>query len=197
MDETPSQPPEPSKPDALVAAVRKLTVAVWAVAVAFFLVVCLYALSYFQMTRRFMQAAHSSAAASPAEPTSRVTSFSMVRPDTFEGKKFGDLPVEKKITYASVIVLTRHERRAQQNRELITEIVKLKPGTELHYKVGDELGELSKEGDVASSGNGNIVFMTGSPAKAAEAMPYDVARLQAVGGLRISDLRDQVKREGK
>jgi hypothetical protein len=198
MEDLSGRPPVPEKPDPLVRAVRRLTVAVWVVAIATLLQLAFSVFANTVAARRMMRAisADMSKRAAQEEPTHASTS-SISWPESFEGKQFNELTTEKKIHYASVILLTKHEKTPKRWREIITEIVKVKPGTEFHFKVGEEYPELSTPADYACSGDGNIVFLIGSPAMMSESSSYTGDRLDSFGGLRIADLREQVKREGQ
>ena len=180
MDEIPNQPPEPGKPDPLVRAVGSLTKAVWSLVgmmvVAFGVFVYALLLPMLQATR----------------------SISKMQKDVyFDGKLFNELPTEKQVKYASVILITKHETTPARVREVIAEILKVKPGTEFHYKVGDELPDLSMPAGSACQGDGDVVFMVGSPAQLREVTSYTGPRLDGNAGLLVADLREEAKREGK
>jgi hypothetical protein len=99
---------------------------------------------------------------------------------------------EEKIRRATAILLTRFDKTGPRHRDIVTEILKRKPGIRLYYKVGDEFPALSHAptldcGDC--DGQGSIVFMLGNPATMAFATTYAEDRLDGLGDMPLSEVR--------
>ena len=106
MDETPSQPVEPLNPDPLVKAVRGLSRAVWCMAIGILL------LFGFFITMTLWPMIYSRHTVGPVTQRSEPPTW---QPEKFEGKDFNELPIEKKIKYASVILITKHVKTRRRH----------------------------------------------------------------------------------
>ncbi|WP_298209567.1 hypothetical protein [Acidovorax sp.] len=95
-----------------------------------------------------------------------------------------DLPLEKQIERATVIVVTRFEDATDgRKKAVIAEILKHAPGTRFQYAVGDEYPSASYyPRDNVIRGDGTVVFFEGASAD----MRYSVS----VQGERVSGLGD-------
>jgi len=166
MDESPIQPPSPDNSDRLVRAIRNLTFAVWCVAAGIFLLLGIYVYSY---ARFFWRASKVVASDSKSLPAAGGAKFpSSYQPERFEGKDFNELTNEKRIKYAIAILLTKWVKApGQKTKAIVSEIVKHKPGTELHFKVGDEYPTYGRP-DSQCAGDGEVVLMVDSPAQMRE-----------------------------
>jgi hypothetical protein len=114
------------------------------------------------------------------------------RPEEAFDNDFHARPVEEKIRRATAILVTRVEKTAVAPRELVAEIVKLKPGVRLYYKVGDEFERPSHltSGACEDCGDrGRVVFMLGNPATMAYAVTFQGDRLAALGNLPLAEFR--------
>lgn len=199
MEEVPIQPPPPERRDPLVRAIRGLTAALWVVAIAVFLQIGYYVFVSTVSMKRVLKNVTANLNKQAAEEAASHVSSSSYVPESFEGKQFNELTNEKKIKYASVILLTKHVKDAKgKAKSVISEIVKQKPGTELHYKVGEKFAPYgSMPMNEACTGDGEIVLMVGSPADMREASSYTGDRLDSMGGMTLADLRELAKQDGK
>jgi hypothetical protein len=101
-----------------------------------------------------------------------------------DGAPFHTLPIEEKIAKASAIALVRYEPADDgRMKAVIVEYLKLQPGTEIFYAVGDEYSNSSfyPQKDRNRS-DGEVIFFTGSPAS----MRFSTS----VDGDRITGLND-------
>ncbi|MBN8728561.1 MAG: hypothetical protein J0H15_12790 [Xanthomonadales bacterium] len=76
---------------------------------------------------------------------------------------FHDWPIKRQIASASAILRVDHHREDNRWVSRVGEILKLQPGTELHYTVGDVYERVRVE-PRSDPGEGMVVFFTGSPA---------------------------------
>jgi hypothetical protein len=207
MDEIPSQPPVNAKPDPMVRAVRGLTIAVWTLAAVTLLQFSYNAFYYARMMNQFRKSAMSDLNKRLTEEhghgvgsnsSFQYPSPSKLQAETFEGKQFHELTSEKKIQYASVILLTKHVKEPSgRTKSIISEIVKQKPGTELLYRVGGEYPTYrDREPNAESVGDGEIVLMVGSPADMRESSSYTGDRLGSMGGMTLGEMRAIAKKGG-
>lgn len=196
MDET-GPGPAKTEQDLLVRAVRRLTTAVWCVAIGLFVLLAMYLFSYARFFWFTKGAVSSDTRVTRSSSTTGGPSF--FQRDEFEGKQFHELTNEKKIKYATVILLTRHEKDSKGHvKSVISEVVKQKPGTELHYKVGEEFSPYGyAPSDETCAGDGEIVLMVGSPAQMRESSSYTGDRLDSMGGMTLAELRELAKRGTK
>ena len=79
---------------------------------------------------------------------------------------FYSLSIEEQIAEASAIALAKYEPADDgRMRATIVEFLKLKPGTTIHYAVGDEYrGSSYYPSEDRNRGDGVVIFFTGSPA---------------------------------
>jgi hypothetical protein len=110
-----------------------------------------------------------------------------------EYEDFYDWPIEKQVAKASAILLTSHVDDGERIVSTVSEVLLLRPGTTLHYKVGDEYrrGTRYKRSGV-SYGDGEIVFMTGSPASMRYSTSYADGRCIGLGDMPIEKLREVI-----
>jgi hypothetical protein len=176
MDEIPD-------PNRLSRAIRALTVAVW----------CLCALSLGQLglyIYGFVQAASFTRQASHTV----LERSSSSQPPVAAEPNFHELPPDQMVKRASVILLTTYRKDGEKNRAMITEVLKRTPNTLLYHALGEEYGELSMDSrpDV-SCGDGQVVFMVGSPASMRYACSYANGRIQGLGDMPLQTLRDTIR----
>jgi hypothetical protein len=106
---------------------------------------------------------------------------------------FFEWPLEKQIQAASVIALGEHRIQDGQVRTYIVEILKRKPGTTFHYKVGDEMGTRQAVRANTSYGDGQVMFFLGSPAQFRFSTSYRDGRVATLGGMPLELLRKQAQ----
>lgn len=173
---------KPTQSDALVRAIRRLTIAVWALVALVGVYVGLYLIAYipyFTSPGTF---------ASNEVPSSNPSSVA-----TAKYEKLHDLPPEEMIKRASVIVLTRHEVDGDRGKCVLAEILKQSPGTRFYYKVGDEFQHCSFNPKESSSyGEGQVTFFAGNPAQMRYSTTYFGERISGLGDMPLGELRAQI-----
>lgn len=150
--------------------IRKLTTAVWAVAIA--------------LTLNVLATLYVGFALSPFG--SAETSLSMSVPYRDELAGFHEWPVEKKIKAASVVAVTIHRNEDGKIKSIISAIPKQLPGTTFHYHVGDEYMPASRmPPENTSFGDGEVIFFTGSPAMMRYSASYTGSRIGGLGDMPL------------
>jgi hypothetical protein len=174
--------------EAIVRALRRLTIAVWALTAVLAVFVGMYLLAYIPY---FSVMADSSSERQPSTGPSGASKLT----ERFE--KFYELPPEKQIEAASVIALAKYQKDGDRMKCVISEILKKAPETKFYYKVGDEYGQCShymKPGE--DRGDGQIMFFVGNPAQFRFSASFRGDRLTGLGDMPVDVLRKQIK-EGK
>jgi len=173
----------PEEQDASIRAIRRLTFAVWA------LVVVLVANMSVQLLTGFLPVMFARKLIDDSYgPTSHRS-----KPFVDPMADFYEWPLEKQVASASVIVLTRFEKDGPRIKSVISEILKLAPGTTFNYRVGDEYARGSRYvRENTSYGDGEIVFFTDSPATMRYSSSYEAGRLLGLGDLPIDVLRQKI-----
>ena len=109
-----------------------------------------------------------------------------------------DLPIEKQIERASVIVVTRFEAAIDgRKRAVVAEILKHDPGVRFHYEVGDEYPSASyypKEAE--DRGDGTVVFFEGASADMRYSTTYRGDRVSGLGDIPMKLFRDKCTQTG-
>lgn len=180
---------DPTSTDKTARAIRRLTIAVWILAImaAANLVVSLVALfSPALLASRFMAAL----------PEKMVESE---KSTLEEYNSFHDWPVERQIQAASVIAIGKWEKSGSNMKCIITEILKQAPNTKFYYKVGDEYRNASRwmredKPDQTDWGDGQILFFTGSPASFRFSSGVRGDRLSGMGEMPIAELRELIRK---
>ena len=170
---------EPEKVDTIVRAIRRLTMAVWAL-------VALAAIYLGMYLSVFVPALMNTSWEAPF--TSNSSPMHSSRPETF--KSLHDLPPEEAVREASVILLTKHKVEGDTGKCEITEILKHAPGVRSYYKVGDNMRFCSFDPkDGSDHGIGQIVFLVGDPAEFRLSTTYFDDRVSGFGDIPIEQLR--------
>ncbi len=84
----------------------------------------------------------------------------------FDGEPFFDLSIEEQIAKSSAIALVKYEPTNDGRMQaIIVEYLKIQPGTEIRYAVGDEFRDSSYyPNENEKRGDGAVIFFSGSPA---------------------------------
>ena len=110
-------------------------------------------------------------------------------------ENFYNWSVDKKIEKASVILLTEWHKDGPKLKAMIKEILKIEPNTVLYYEVGQEFESQSLYPEEGTSyGDGQLVFMTGSPASMRVSTTYENGRLLGMGRMPIEILREKIEK---
>lgn len=169
--------------DSSVRALRGLTIAVWALTAVMAVFVTLYLVAYIPSFTFSSVNLTRSTVAESERPLGSFTRY----PD------FHAMPLEKQIEAASVIAIARYERESERNKCVLSEILKQAPGTEFHFKLGDELRHCSHNVKPSESrGDGQLMFFVGSPADLRFSRTFFGERLAGSGNMPISLLRKQI-----
>jgi len=173
---------------AIVRALRRVTIAVWALVLMVAVFVAMYFVAYVPWLR-FSWNGPESPGASQSSASSR--SFT-------PHERFYDLPIEKQIEAASVIAIARYQKEGEKLKCMISEILKRSPNTDFYFKVGDEYPQCSRYPKSNESyGDGQLMFFVGSPAEIRYSTSFFGDRLSGLGEMPIELLRGKIKGEAK
>jgi hypothetical protein len=177
--------------DPVVRAMRGLTIAVWVLCGLVFVQVAFYGWGYVSSWRWMRKSGR--IASATTSTTSYAPSSAGMRTDT--GPNFHELPADQKVAQASAILLVSYQKDGDRFKAVVAEVLKLNPGTELYYNVGDEMAMYSYyPTDNESRGEGQVVFMVGSPADMRSSYSFDHGRIGGMGDMPIDKLREMVKK---
>lgn len=168
---------------ALVRTVRRQTIAIW-------ILVGVLALSYGAPWVTYLL--YRAKAAEPSASLSPTGEVEQPEAEVPFDNDFHARPVEEKVRRATAILLTRPEKVGDEHRQVVSEIIKLKPGVRLYYKVGDEYERLSRSEAPSCrecEEQRQIVFMLGNPATMAYSATFEGERLLGMGHIAIDELR--------
>ena len=174
--------------DKLARAIRGLTIAIWCW-IGFQALTYAYSMWNFWSvtqgtnTERVSHAYPASASASENDPDGEPE---------FDND-FSARPIRDKIRLATAILLVEMKEEAGVHKALVQEVLKVKPGIRLYYKVGDEYDEMSHYpgggcGDCTLTQH-SLVFMMGNPATMRFSTTFEGDRLASLGGMTIDELR--------
>ena len=176
--------------EALTRATKVLTIAVWSLCALVFAQLVLYGVSYLQSARMMREAM----ASSKRSITSSSSSRSAPQVTVVDEPPLHDLPPEQIVARSSVILLTSYQKDGNRFKAIVAEVLKQDPDTKLYYSVGDEYPMLSfypKAGETC--GDGQVVFMVGSPASMRSSYSFANGRITGLGDMPLSVLREMVK----
>jgi hypothetical protein len=92
---------------------------------------------------------------------------------------------------ASAILLTQWRKVDGEVKQIVTEILKHRPGTTLYYSVGDEYEfPGSRSGPEYATGDGNVIFMEDSPASMRSSYSYSGERVGGFADMPLRKLRE-------
>jgi hypothetical protein len=167
---------DPERSDSLARAVKRLTIAVWALIVVIAIQVAFYLSAYIpSVMMMFRDNTDSSRDARKSLPT---------------GENFHELPTEELIKAATVITLSKHVVEEGKGKCVLTEILKQAPGVRFYYKIGDSFRHCSFDpAEEAQYGNGQITFFAGNPAEMRYAITYFDDRVSSLGDMPLEELR--------
>lgn len=81
--------------------------------------------------------------------------------------------------------------------DTVAEVLLLRPGTVLHYRVGDRFGRFEEAARPDTSyGDGRVVFFTGSPARMRLSVTHHQGRLAGLADLPLDLFRQLVAAGG-
>ena len=166
--------------------IKKLTVSIWILSIL--IIVDISVSIYSAMAPKYV-AKRSMAYIADGEKVVPAKDYT----DPYEN--FYHWPLDKKIERASVILLIEWDKDGPMLKAMIKEILKIEPNTVLYYKVGQEFESQSlypKEN--TSYGDGQLVFMTGSPASMRVSTTHENGRLLGMGNMPIEILREKIKK---
>ena len=174
--------------DRLARAIKLLTIAVWCLCAAVVAQLAFYVTSYVKSMR---WARESMTVRSSIEKSSSSRPIPMPTPEI----PLHELPPDQMVARSSVILVTTYQEEKDRYKAVISEILKREPNTVLYYSVGDEYPSLSfhKEPGVAC-GEGQVVFMVGSPASMRSSYSFSGGRIGGLGDMPMATLRQMIDR---
>ena len=173
---------------ATIKAVRRLTIAVWALVLVVGLYVAMSMIAYVPWLM-------SMSSVSDGSQTGRSGASSR---STLRYENFHDLPLDKQIAAASVIAIAKYQKEGEKLKCVISEILKQSPNTDFYFKVGDEYPSCSrypKSNEMPV--DGQLMFFVGSPAEFRYSTTFSGDRLIGLGEMPIDMLRRKIKGEAK
>ncbi len=173
----------------LTRAIRALTTAIVAMCALQLLQLGLYGWGFVN-SLRYSRQVESSVSRTTVSHTPMVT-------PTPEPSLSGDLPPEELVARSSALMFITYIPDGKRYKAMVAEIVKRSPDVLVYYSVGDEYKMLSytpKQGE--SCGEGQAVFMVGSPAEMRLSYSFSDGRIQGLGGMPLEQLRALMKSRG-
>jgi hypothetical protein len=173
-------------PDRLARAIKRLTTAVWCLFAVVLAQLSFYVASYAWSMRRARERMTICSSLGSSVPRT----IPMPTPEI----ALHELPPDQMVARSSVILLTTYQEEKDKYKAVVSEILKKDPNTVLYYSVGDEFPELSfhKEPGVRC-GEGQVVFMVGSPASMRSSYSFSGGRLGGLGDMPMTILRQMIK----
>jgi hypothetical protein len=166
---------------ALVASIRRLTVAVWCL-------VGLFAVSYAAPWAMYLLMPHHDLGKVNLQ-TPKVSS-NEISPSAEFDNDFSARPPSDQVKQATVILLTKYTSGAGGTRETVSEVVKLAPQIRFYYKVGDA-SPMPNDPSEACGGceaDGQVVLLQGNPARPAVSYTYRNGQAKEMG-MSLAELR--------
>ncbi|MEM1143656.1 MAG: hypothetical protein AAGI88_13835 [Pseudomonadota bacterium] len=104
-----------------------------------------------------------------------------------DGPGFFDQTVEEQIASSTVIALTRYVDGPEGKISVLDAILKRTPGTDFYYEVGGEFpsSDYFDEPIETWHGDGQVVFLSGSPAMIRASMSYRGERIRSLGDMPL------------
>lgn len=177
---------EEERQDKLGRAIRGLSLAVWVLAALTLVQTAFYAYWYVFAQRQYSRYF-------PPQGTGATKRQTPSPPVDFEREsRFHDLSPEEKIRESSAILLTAWRKDGDRMKPIITEIVKKKPDVTLYFDVGDEYDPFGHSGRPMETahGDGEVVFLTGSPAMMRSACSFSGERISCLADMPLKKLRE-------
>jgi hypothetical protein len=163
---------------------------VWCLCALVLAQLAFYGMSYVRSSR-LMREAMAGSTKSTMSSTSRR---SVPQVAETEEPPLHDLPPEQMVARSSAILLTSYQKDGDRFKAVVAEVLKQNPDTKLYYAVGDEFATLSfypKNGETC--GEGQVVFMAGSPASMRSSYSFSNGRITGLGDMPLATLRDMLK----
>jgi len=168
-------------PVSIAPAVRKLTIAVWAL-------VIVLSLNFIAILYR--------ASVPRVFPLTGGIISSADYPSGDEFANFHELPLEKQVQTASVIAFTTYKKEDGKLKSMVTSIPKQKPGVSFNYQVGDEYTPSSRyPRENATYGEGEVMFFTGSPPMMRYSATYSDGRVSGLGDIPMQKLMEIIQQQ--
>ena len=127
--------------------------------------------------------------------TASAWPFGSALPSHQNQRPFHEMTPDEQIKNSSAIVLATYEKRSDGRMAAVAkEFLKTASDVIIHYKVGDEISEMSyypSEHD--GHGDGALIFFTGSPAMISMSMTYSGNRITGLGNMPLELLRSKCK----
>jgi hypothetical protein len=178
---------EPPQIDPFVRAIKRLTLAVWALVAVCGVYVGIYLSAYIPFL------------SSSAPITSAQVTTSRPPPAVAEEfEQLHGLPPEEMVKRASVITISKYESDGDRGKCVLTEILKQSPGVRFYYKIGDEFRLCSFDPkEDTSYGEGQVTFFVGNPAEMRYATTFFGDRISGLADIPMADLRALIAADQK
>ncbi len=110
-----------------------------------------------------------------------------------DDEPFFDASIEEQIERASAIALAKYlPSEDGRMRAIVSEYLKVKPGTELRYEVGDEHPSSGYyPSERRPRRDALVIFFTGSPAKMRMSTPFDGDRISGLNDIPLELFREK------
>ena len=188
------------QPHPLAKPIRRLTFAVWVVAVALFFstlapyIVVLFPQFYVAQAGNIEESLNKTLGneefSVSTKPAIEKQKFS-----TIPGEQFHAMSLDERIKHASAIALTRIEKTSDgKQRQVIQEFLKKTPGVTIYNEIGSEFQSSYVSSDDMDYGDGAIVFFLGSPARAISWSYFSGDRIDNLEGIPLTLLREKCKK---
>ena len=100
------------------------------------------------------------------------------------------LSLTEKLRRSSAVVIADLRPTNNRLQAIATDILVLTPGTEIHYRQGQEVQSLSHPaGGTTDWGDGTVALLTGSPASIQESYSVHAGRIPGLGDMPIEELK--------
>jgi len=162
-------------------AIRKLTIAVWALVIV--------------LSLNFVAVLYRASVPRVFPLTGGIISSSDF-PSGDELANFHELPLERQVQSASVIAFTTYKKEDGKLKSIVTSIPKQKPGVSFNYHVGDEYTPSSLyPRENATYGEGEVMFFTGSPPMLRFSATYSDGRVGGLGDIPMQKLMEIIQQQ--
>jgi hypothetical protein len=173
--------------ETLAKSIRRLTLAVWALALV------TLASTLWSLGSVFLYSGSFGLGATKASTSEQTFSKEF---EKYAG--FHKLPFDEQLKQASAVIIAKHSVEGDRLIAKVSEIPCLKSGTRFGYKIGDELRDSGRRVEPNTFyGDGQIVLFTGAEADFRFSSTFTNNRLHLGGNMSLDDFRKEVSQACK
>jgi len=100
------------------------------------------------------------------------------------------LSLTEKLRRSSAVIIADLRPANGRLQAIATDVLVLTPGTDIHYRPGQEVTSLSHPTDGPTDwGDGTVALLTGSPASIQESYSVRAGRISGLGDMSVEDFR--------